>query len=321
MVDYSTQNPIGSQERSKQLVWYEQPAFRQNGTNPIWKHIGINSAYNVGFNIAHKETRIVGSRKQFSDRKLMEEGTVSLTYEMNTDGGTVLPRYGILDPVGTGTMARPISFLETVTYPSGTTMYRLFNNCITETIAFNFERDYTVTQDFYATEITPFMTLSALQTLLGMGTNLPNFPANLTGEPWNHLDHELVIPNTGSPVTVAGDIFLAENMTVEVANNLRKQNPLGYSQTRYIAAGNKEVTGTMTVYATEAQVMVDHVRNFDSCTITLKIKEATTPGDVTFTVTGAKFNNFSDAVEAASNDWSLIEVPFTATDCTITAFP
>jgi Phage tail tube protein len=251
----------------------------------------------------------------------MEEGTVSLTYEMNTDGGTVLPRYGILDPVGTGTMARPLSFLETVTYPSGTTMYRIFANCITENIAFNFERDYTVTQDFYATEISAFMTLAQLQTRLGMGTNLPNFPANLVGEPWNHLDHENVCIDTGSPVTVAGDIFLIENMTVEVANNLRKQNPLGYCRTRYISAGNKEVTGTMTVYATEAQVMVDHVKNFDSCTITLKIKEATTPGDVTFTVTAAKFNNFSDAVEAASNDWSLVEVPFTATDCSITAYP
>lgn len=253
----------------------------------------------------------------------MEEGTVSITYEMNTDGGTVLPRYGILDPVGTGTMARPISFLETVTYPSGTVMYRQFNNCITENIAFNFERDYTVTQDFYATEITPFMTLAELQTALGLGTAQPNYPSDLVGEPWNHLDHAATPSEltSGSPVTVSGDIFLAENMTVEVANNLRKQNPLGYSQTRYVSAGNKEVTGTMTVYSVEAQVMIDHVRNFDSNTIVIKIKEATTPGDVSFTVTGAKFNNFSDAVEAASNDWSLIEVPFTATDCTLTSYP
>ncbi len=321
MVDYSTQNPIGSQERSKQLVWYEQPAFRQQGTNPPYKHIGINSAYNVGFNIQHKETRIVGSRRQFSDRKLMEEGTVSLTYEMNTDGGTVLPRYGILDPVGSGTIAKPVSFLETVTYPSGTTLYRQFNNCVTETIAFNFERDYTVTQDFYCTEVTKFMTLAELQTALGLGSAEPQYPPDLVGEPWNHLDHSVECIETGSPITVSGDIFLAENMTVEVANNLRKQNPLGYCRTRYLSAGNKEVTGTMTVYSVEAQVMIDHVRDFDSNDITIKIKEATTPGDVEFNVIGAKFNNFSDAVEAASNDWSLIEVPFTASDCTITQYP
>lgn len=90
MVDYSTYNPVGSQERTKQLQYYEQTAFRVQSVNPTYKQIGINSAYEVGFNIAHKETRIVGSRKQFSDRKLMEEGTVSVTYEMNTDGGTVL---------------------------------------------------------------------------------------------------------------------------------------------------------------------------------------------------------------------------------------
>ena len=293
LVDYSTYNPIGSQERTKQLQWYEQPAFRQQGTNPTYKQIGINSAYNVGFNIAHKETRIVGSRKQYSDRKLMEEGTVSITYEMNTDGGTVLPRYGILDPVGTGTMARPLSFLEEVTFPGGVVRYRQFNNCITENISFAFEKDIVVTQDFYATEITKFLTLAELQTALGLGTGNPTFASAPTTEPWNHLDHETIIPNTGSPVSVSGDTFLMETMTVEVANNLRKQNPYGYSQTRYVSAGNKEVTGTMTVYAIEAQVMIDHVRNFDSNTISLKVKESTTPGDVTFTVTGAKFNNFS----------------------------
>lgn len=302
-------------------MWYEQPAFRQQGVNPQYKPIGINSAYNVGFNIAHKETRIVGSRHQFSDRKLMEEGTVSITYEMNTDGGTVLPRYGITDPNGTGTLEMPISFLEEVSFPGGATMYRQFNDCITETIAFAFERDYTVTQNFYSTEITKFMTLAELQTELGLGSGMPQFAPAPVGEPWNHLDHSDVCIETGSPVEVSGDIFLIERMTVEVANNLRKQNPLGYCRTRHLSAGNKAVTGTMTVYSIEAQVMIDHVRDFDSNTITLKIKEETTPGDVVFTVTGAKFNNFSDAVEAGSNDWSLIEVPFTASDCQITEFP
>lgn len=321
MVDYSTYNPVGSQERTKQLQWYEQPAFRQQGTNPTYKHIGINSAYNVGFNIAHKETRIVGSRRQYSDRKLMEEGTVSITYEMSNDGGTVLPRYGILDPVGTGTMARPLSFLEEVTFPGSVVRYRQFNDCITENITFAFERDFVITQDFYSSDITTFMTLAQLQTALTLGTGTPQFAAALTGEPWNHLDHETVPPNTGSSVTVSGDTFLIERMSVEVANNLRKQNPLGYSQTRYISAGNKDVTGTITCYVIEAQVMVDHVRNFDSNTITLKIKEQTTPGDVSLTVTGAKFNNFSDAVEAGSNDWSLIDVPFTASDVTLTQSP
>lgn len=323
MVDYTTTtyNPIGSQERTKQLQWYEQPAFRTQGTNPTYKQIGINSAYDVGFNIAHKETRIVGSRKQYSDRKLMEEGTLSITYEMNTDGGTVLPRYGILDPVGTGTMARPLSFLEEVTFPSGAVRYRQFNDCITENITFAFERDFVVTQDFYCADITSYMTLAQLQTALTLGTGAPTFASALTGEPWNHLDHELTPPNVGSPITLTGDDFLVERLTVECANNLRKQNPLGYSQTRYIAAGNKTVTGTLTAYVIEASVMADHVRNFDSNTITLKVKEATTPGDVTFTVTGAKFNNFSDAVEAGSNDWSLIDIPFTASDLSITAFP
>ena len=321
MVDYSGYNPIGSQERTKQLQWYEQPAFRQQSVDPAYSQIGINSAYNAGFNIAHKETRIVGSRRQFSDRKLMEEGTLSLTYEMNTDGGTVLARYGILDPGGAGTIERPVSFLEEVTFPGGAVKYRQFNDCVTETIAFNFERDFTITQDFYAAEITKFMTLAELQTELGLGSNNPQFAGPLTGEPWNHLDHSVDCIDTGSSVKIGGDEFLIENMTVECANNLRKQNPLGYCRTRYLSAGNKAVTGTVTCYVIEAQVMIDRVREFTPHDIEIKIKEASTPGDVIFTVTNAKFNNFSDAVEAGSNDWSLIDIPFTATDCTITQYP
>lgn len=321
MVDFTTYNPIGSQERTKQLQWYEQPAFRQQGTNPTYKQIGINSAYNVGFNIAHKETRLVGSRRQFSDRKLMEEGTVGITYEMNTDGGTVLPRYGILDPAGVGTIEKPISFLEEVTFPGSQVRYRQFNNCITEDITFDFDRDITVTQNFYSTDITPFMTISQLRTALGLGTGNPLFAPAPTFEPWNHLDHTNPVPNTGSPVTIGGDLFLIERLSVSCANNLRKQNPYGYSQTRYIGAGNKVIEGTITVYSIESQVIIDHVRNFDSVGITIKVKEATTPGNVTLNITGAKMNNFSDAVESGSNDWSLIEVPFTASDVTITQFP
>lgn len=322
MVDYTTYNPIGSQERTKQLQWYEQPAFREQGTNPTYNQIGIASAYNVGFNIAHKETRIVGSRRQFSDRKLMEEGTCSVTYEMNTDGGTVLPRYGILDPGGPGTIEKPISFLEEVTFPGGNVRYRQFNNCITEDITFDFDRDIVVTQNFYASDITRFMTASELGTVLGLGTGGPNFAPPITGEPWNHLDHEPAqTVCLGSPVTIGGDNFLIENMSVSCANNLRKQNPYGCAQTRYIGAGNKVIEGTITVYSIESQVLIDHVRDFDAVDITIKVKEATTPGDVIFEVKGAKMNNFSDAVESGSNDWSLIEVPFTASDVTITQYP
>jgi Phage tail tube protein len=321
LVDYSIYDPIGSQERTKQLQWYEQPDFREQGVNPVYKHIGINSAYNAAMNIAHKETRIVGSRKQFSDRKLMEEGTVSVTYEMNTDGGTVLPRYGIEDPGGPGTIEMPVSFLEEVTFPGGNTKYRQFNDCVTETITFAFERDFIITQDFYSAEITKFMTLAELQTELGLGSASPQFAPPLTGEPWNHLDHSVDCIETGSSVTIGGDEFLIEAASVECANNLRKQNPLGYCRTRHLSAGNKAVTGTVTMYVIEAQVMIDRVRDFTPHNIEIKIKEASTPGDVIFTVTAAKFNNFSDAVEAGSNDWSLIEIPFTASDCSITAYP
>lgn len=299
------------------MQYYEQPAFRTQGTDPIYANVGVNSSYTPNFTEQHKETRIVGSRFLYSDRKLMEEGTLSVVYEMLD---TVLPNYGIKDEAGTGTIAYPISFLETVTFPGGTTLYRQFNDCLTETITLDFVKDFVITQNFYSADITPFMTESALKTALGItGTGTIDFAPNLSGEPWNHLDSE--INNTSSPVTVDGDPFLIEALRVEINNNLRKQNPMGYSQTRYIKPGNYVLTGTMTVYLQESQDLITAVRDFTSHEVVLKVKEATTPGDVTLTLSGVKFNSFSDTVSAGSNDWSMLELPFTASTCTLTDYP
>lgn len=311
------QDPVGAQERSRQLQYYEQPAFRTQGTDPAYQNVGINTSYTPNFTVQHKETRVVGSRHLYSDRKLMEEGTVEVVYELLD---TVLPQYAVKDPVGTGTIARPLSFLETVTFPSGTTMYRQFNDCLTETFTMEFVKDFVFTQNFYSADITPFMTEAELKTALGItGTGAVDFAPALTGEPWNHLDSQ--INNTSSPIDIDGDPFLCEALTVEVNNNLRKQNPMGYSQTRYISPGNFVLTGTLTTYLEEIQSFIELTRDFTPVDITLKVKEATTPSDVILEITGAKFNAFSDTVEAGSNDWSLIELPFTASTATITEYP
>lgn len=311
------QNPVGAQERSKQLQYYEQPAFRTQGVDPPYKNVGINTSYTPNFTVQHKETRVVGSRLLYSDRKLMEEGTLEVVYEMLD---TVLPNYGIKQPAGTGTIAFPLSFLETVTFPGGTTKYRQFNDCMTETVTLEFVKDFVITQTFYSADITDFKTEAELKTALGVtGTGTIDYAPALSGEAWNHLDSTM--NNTSSPMSINGDPFLIEAITVEVNNNLRKQNPMGYSQTRYISPGNFVLTGTLTTYLTEAQDMINHVRNFDSNALSLKVKEATTPGDVFMNLTGVKFNAFSDTVEAGSNDWSLMELPFTASNVTLTNYP
>lgn len=318
MTDYTDFIPAGPQERNKQIQWYEQTDFRDYGpSDPTFANVGVVSSVTPTLNIAHKVTRIVGDRKKYSDRKLMQEGTVEIVYELLD---TVIPKYGIDDPNGTGTIEKPLSFLESALI-NGNQRYRLYRDCVTETVSFALERDFVLTQNFYTSDVTNWMDETALETALGVtGTDTVNFAAALSGEPWNHLDHEVTPPNTGSPCTVSGDDFLYNSINFEVNNNLRKLNPGGYDQTKFISAGNKVITGTFNTWLSEGTVMESHTRDFDTNTIVLKVKENTS-NDVILTLTGVKFSSFSDTIDAGSNDYSMIDYPFEATDVTLTAYP
>lgn len=318
MADFTDFIPAGSQERNKQIQYYEQDGFYDYGpTDPTFSNIGVVSSVTPSINIAHKITRIVGSRHKYSDRKMMKEGTVQMTYELLD---TVMPAYGFGDPNGAGTIEKPLSFLESAKI-NGAQRYRFYRDAITETISFALERDFMVNQNFYVSDVTNWLTEAELATALGLtGTDTPQFAPALTGEPWNHLDHEVVPPNTLSPLTINGDTFLYNTLNIEVNNNLRKLNPGGYDQTKYISVGNLVITGTFNTWLAEGTVLETATRDFTDNTIVLKLKENTS-NDVLLTLTGVKFNSFTDTVDAGANEYSLIDYPFEATELTITPFP
>jgi hypothetical protein len=247
----------------------------------------------------------------------MQEGTVQMGYELLD---TIMPRYGILDPAGSGTTGAALSFLESALI-NGTQAYRFYRDCVTETISFALERDFMITQNFYTSDITDWMSAAGLNTALGISaTSVPEFAPDITGEPWNHLDHETTPPNTGSPLTISGDTFLYNSLNIEVNNNLRKLNPGGYDQTKFISPGNLVITGTFNTWLAEGTVMESHTRDFTNNTIVLKIKENTS-SDVILTLGGVKFNSFSDTIDAGANEYSLIDYPFEASTISLTAYP
>jgi hypothetical protein len=318
MADYTNFIPAGSQERNKQIQYYEQDGFYDYGpVDPVFSNVGVVSSVTPSINIAHKITRIVGSRHKYSDRKLMKEGTVEMVYEMLD---TTMPNYGFGDPAGAGTIEKPLSFLESALI-NGAQRYRFYRDAITETISLALERDFVVTQNFYVSNVTNWLTDAELLTELGLtGTDTPQFAPALTGEPWNHLDHEVVPPNAGSPLTVNGDLFLYNTLNIEVNNNLRKLNPGGYDQTKHISVGNLVITGTFNTWLAEGTILETATRDFTDNSIVLKIKELT-GGDITLTLNGVKFNSFTDTVDAGANEYSLIDYPFEATELLITQYP
>jgi len=313
MVDYTTNKPTSTFQRNRQVQFYEQTDFRNYGpADPTLFVAGLVSSVTPALNVASKETRVVGSRKLYSNRKLMVEGSVEIVYEMLD---TKLLKYGILD-TGAGSVEKPIRFVESGLI-NGLQRYRLYNDCITETVALALERDFMFTQTFYASDITNWIDEAALKTALGVtGTDTVNWAADPTAEPINHLDHETIPPNSGSPFQIGADIFLYNSLNVEVNNNLIKLNPGGYDQTKYIQPGNKVVTGTLNTWLVEGAVIQDYVRNFTSNTLTLKIKEAG-GSDITLTLTGVKFTSNTDTVDTGANELNTMDLPFTATDLQI----
>lgn len=313
MVDYTTNKPTSTFQRNRHLQYYEQTDFRNYGpADPTLFNVGLVSSVSPTLNIASKETRVVGSRKLYANRKLMHEGTVEVVYELLD---TKALKYGILD-TGAGSIEKALRFVESGKI-NNLQRYRLYNDCITETIAFALERDFTITQTFYSSNIGNWIDDAALKTALGVtGTDTVNWAADPTAEPINHLDHETTPPNTGSPFTIGADTFLYNSLNVEVNNNLIKMNPGGYSETKHIQSGNKVVTGTLNTWLVEGAVIQDYVRNFTSNSMVLKIKEAGA-SDITLTLSGVKFTSLSDTVDTGANELSMMDMPFTCTDIVI----
>lgn len=307
--------PTSAIQAGKNIQYFEQTGFGVTTFSGTWKQIGLVSKIQHSTTQQHKETRIVGSRKLYDDRAQLIEGTVDLTYEF-ANVGTEFANYAVLDP-GVKGSDKPICLLETRNI-NGVENYRLYQDCLTDRISFAIEKDIVVTQNMVFSKLSDWLTIVQLRTALGLaGTTSPTFAAAPSGSSWNHLDSN--IANTGSPLTVGGVAFFNLKLTVEVNNNITKLLPGGWSNYYYSSPMNKQVSGTYTTWTSDGLIMEQHVKNFDSVTLAYLIKDATP--DVVLTVTGAHFNAESDSIEAGSNDFSTLELPFTASDASLTVYP
>jgi hypothetical protein len=318
-----TFTPTSAIARTKNIQYFPESAL---GTYTIgantFAQIGFVTRVNHSFTQQHKETRIVGSRLLYSDRAQLKEGTLDLTWEFG-DIGTKFAKYAIDQPSGTPLTPGcdiPLLILETAKI-NGVESYRCYEDCLTDRISFAIEKDIVMTQNMTFSNLTKWMTLSELRTVLGIaGTGAVPFASALTGDAWNHLDSTM--SNTGSPLTVDGNQFFNLRLTVEVNNNITKILPGGWDIYYWAAPQNESTTGTLTTWETDGIELQNHVKDFDAADIIYKIKEAGgTATDVTLTVPGAHFNAESDSTEAGANDFTTLDLPFTGQTCQITTYP
>ena len=305
--------PTSSSQVTRQVQYYaETNGYAQPVTNPTFVNAGVISNVSFGLNVDHEVVRIQGSRKQYADVLMGTEGTVTLDYRLLD---TKLLRYAILDPAGSGTIGEPLAMLF-ARLINGVEEFRLAQGGISESATITLDRFPMVSQQFYFTKISAWMTMAQLKTALGItGTGTPTFAGPITDEPWTHL---LGTDGDSSAVTVNGDPANVAKMTVTVNNNLLKEKPLGFKNVRFVQAGNKVVTVSIEPFLYD-NTFFDVVNDFTLSTVVLRLK-ATTP-TVDLTVTGVKFNSYDDKSDAAGNDFITNPVNGNGVDCTVTQFP
>jgi tail tube protein len=305
--------PTSSAKVTRQVQYYaETNGYGAQVVNPVLNNAGIISNVSMSVNVDHEVVRIQGSRKQYADIMMGVEGTITLDYRLLD---TKLIRYAITDPAGAGTIGEPLAFIFARKI-NDTEEFTLAQGCISESATINLDRVPTISQQFYASKISNWMTLAQLRTALGItGTGSPQWASPITAEPWTHL---YGTDEASSAVTVNASPVNVTKMTVTINNNLLKEKPLGYKKVRFVEAGNKVVSVSIEPFLYD-NTFFDVVNNYTLSTVVLRLKASTPTVDLT--VTGCKFNSYDDKSDSSGNDFITTPISGTAVDATITQFP
>ena len=304
----SMEIPTSSTRVTNQVNYYaESDGYGVPVEDPTLLNAGIISDVDISVTIDHEVVNIQGSRKQYADIQMGMEAVITLDYRFLN---TKLLNYGIQDPNGTGTIEESLAFIFSRKIDD-TEMFCVASGCTTEQATVNFDRVPTCSQQFYSSNVSEWLTLAELKTLLTVVTDV-SFAAALTAEPWTHLTGS---DGSSSSVTVDSGSTDITKMTITVNNNLLKQKPLGYLNVRFVEAGNKVVTVSVEPYLYSNKFFL-LVRNYTSFSIVGCLRLASPT--VNITVTGVKLNSYTDKVSAAGGDFTTVPSAGTAIDVSCT---
>jgi len=304
--------PTSSSKVTKQVQFYaEINGYAVTVNNPDFTNAGIISNVDIQLTVDHEEIRIQGSRHLYADILMGVEGVITIDYRLL---GTQLLRYGIADPNGPGTIEESLAFLFARKI-DGVEMFCLAQGCITEQATTTYDRVPMISQQFYCTSISKWLTEAELKLAIGIsGTAAINYATSISDEPWTHLTGS---DGNSTSVTVDGAPADITRMTVTVNNNLLKQKPLGYKKVKYVEAGNKVITIAIEPYLYDNQFF-DLVNDFTLFDVVGRLK-ATTP-TVDLTITGIKLNSYGDTSDATGGDFITTPVNGTAVEAEVDVF-
>jgi hypothetical protein len=306
--------PTSSSKVTKQVQYYaEINGYGATVTNPTFINAGVISNTGISITTDHEEIRIQGSRKQYSDILMGVDATISIDYRFLD---TKVLGYAIKDPNGVGTIEESLAFVFSRKI-NNVEQFTLARGCVSEEASVSFDRVPMVSQSFYCSSVSEWLTLAQLKVAIGVGaTANVTFAGAITAEPWTHLTGS--VDQATTSVTVNATATDIAKMTVTVNNNLLKQKPLGYKKVKYVEAGNKVVTVSIEPYLYDNTIFL-LVNNFTLFNI-VGVLKASTP-TVSLTVTGIHLNSYDDTSDVGGGEFMTVPSNGTAIDASVTDFP
>jgi hypothetical protein len=221
-------------------------------------------------------------------------------------------RYGTELAGGTGTIEKTLTFILPLKL-NGTTVYKRFKGCMTDTVGITVEDYYTIDHSWIAQTVTDYMTLDELKLDLGLSTTAtltwPPMPTNIQ---WTNLEPA---DTTTKPLTVNGVSYYLISLKLSVERGPTPADATANENYFYIKSGYRKISGSMTLYLTGKQIDT-LFRNFTSFLLTYKLNDSP---NCDISVANTVITSISDGLAGGENSYVTLDCAIDGGTFTVTS--
>jgi len=235
--------PIGPWSVVKPPQYVEETTIGVPPASPVFKMAGNLSTLAVSRTDQVLDTRYVGSRDVQSEVQLGIEHGIDLSY---IPSDITLMKYGTEYPVGVGTSAASLCFVESVLL-NGVEKYVEFLGCLCDKISVKISRaaGFSVTQSFFPKTAVDYA--ASLQAPI----TTPTFGTPSAADPWTG------ITSGQDPLSWNGVTYPIKDFNFDVSQNVIKVETNGTASFEYAAPGNRDVTFSFGTWTKDGTLLGD----------------------------------------------------------------
>lgn len=251
--------------------------------------------------IGAEDVRFFGSNNLYARAQTGVEYSFDLEFNPIDEK---LINYGVANPSGTGTIEKSITVLMSKKI-GGTETYIIYTGCRCDSTDIEMTNDsaITVSQTWYASD-------RIVSTSHGL-TGTPTFAANPSTLPWFH-------PAAGAnAITINSVVYKGSSITVSVAQNLERIQPIGHLTPIATEATQREVSGDFDVWLT-GTVLNALSKNFTAVPMEVILKPS--PG-WKLVLTNVQLGSKDEEDDASGTESTMESYSYSATDVVMTAIP